>query len=123
VLQQPPLRALDLDDAAQIARVHEQLLRIAFAARDEHFRRRLVQLVHQRDQLEWTERLAQDGARACLACLLRADAASRQHHDRRRICRIRQLPAERQSVEPRQLHVEQHHRRPPESRDVARLLR
>ena len=83
VLQQPPLGTLDLDDSTQVTGVNQELLGVAFAPRDEPLRRRLVEPVDQRDQLQRTERLVEDRARAGLLRLRRRRGCPGQQDDRR----------------------------------------
>ena len=109
MLQQATLPAFDLDDPAQVARIDEQLLGVAFAAGDDAFVRRLVEPVDQRQQRQWAERLPQNRPRARPLRFLDRRARSRQHHDRRCVVPAGgELTAEREPVEAGQLHVEQY---------------
>ncbi len=124
LLKETPLRALDLDDAAEIAGIDEQLLCITLAPPDHELARGLVQGVDEPDQLERAEGLVQDRARTCLAGVRLGHLGPGQenHVGLRARGPVRQLSAERESVQTGQRHVEEDDRGSPEACDLPGLL-
>ena len=124
MLHQPSLRALLLDDVAEVAGVGEQLVRVSgpgdrpgLAAASEH----PVDCV---EQVERPERLSHQGVCAGGARVGLARLAAGEHdHARRSKGRVLlQFPAEGETARTRHVHVEHDERRPPEPRDRGGLL-
>src|SRR5205807_3194935 len=83
MLEETPLSPLRLDKPTEIARIDEQLFRVRLASSDDQLSGRLGQLVDQRDQLERTERLAENRVRAGRPRLRIQEIGPRQQDHRR----------------------------------------
>ena len=115
-LEQAPLRALDLDQVTQVARVEDELLLAGLVGRAAHRRphARAGESLDDAEQLERPERLQQQRVGAGGAGDVLDVLHPRQQHDpdRVRVGGGLELPAEGEPVHPGHADVEHDHVRP-----------